>query len=345
MQNKTITSDFIRLAPIPVCIIDSNNLKLEAANEQFLDLVNGSHAEILGKHFSNIIGEHVSPALPAFFHQLSAAAGMAPLPVQIPDLEASKAPFSGYNYFASAFEDTAGHSKIAVWLMAKTSDQIDQIDAIVADHLSLGQQEASVKRPSIEYIQMAEENQFNTPGDSLSLKASTYNPEQDEMLESWTELERSREWFKNMVHSSPVAMLITKGENMVFDVINEPMLNLIGRDASVLGKTWFEAIPELVGQHVVDELFYAYRTGLTHHVPAVGITLVKNGESMLGYYDLTYTPLKENGQVVGLMQTATEVTEYVKSKDKLQKAYEQIRLSKEAAELGTFDMDMVARFD
>ncbi|WP_052266409.1 PAS domain-containing sensor histidine kinase [Pedobacter kyungheensis] len=341
MQNKTITSDFIRLAPIPVCIIDSNNLKLEAANEQFLDLVNENRAEIQGKHFGNIIGQDVSLFFPAFLLQLTEAPGIASLPIQIPELEASIAPFSGYSYFASAVKETSGESKIAVWLMAKTARSADQMDVALADNLALGDAKTIVKRPSIEYIQMAEENQFNTPGDSISLKASTYNPEQDEMLESWTELERSREWFKNMVHSSPVAMLITKGENMVFDVINEPMLNLIGRDASVLGKTWFEAIPELVGQHVVDELFYAYRTGLTHHVPAVGITLVKNGESMLGYYDLTYTPLKENGQVVGLMQTATEVTEYVKSKDKLQKAYEQIRLSKEAAELGTFDMDMV----
>lgn len=40
------------------------------------------------------------------------------------------------------------------------------------------------------------------------------------------------------------------------------------------------------------------------------------------------------------MQSVVEVTGYITAKNELAKAYEQVRLSKEAAELGTFDMDI-----
>ncbi|MEH3112882.1 PAS domain-containing sensor histidine kinase [Pedobacter terrae] len=336
------TSSFISLAPIPIFIIDPDSLRLAYANARFLDLINGSLEKILTLNLHDIFGQNLPATISTFFLQLKNTSNHAAMPVQIPDLESSVAPFSNYHYFASRFEEGNNKLKIAVWLVAKKIVSAEQDDSIFRP---ISAMELEVKRPNIEYIQVNEdslaiETEF-LPIAEDDLQKSEAQELQQIPAETWTQLEASREWFKNMVRSSPVPMLITKGEDMVFDVINDAMLNLIGRDSSVLGKPWFEAIPELVGQPVIDELFYAYRTGLTHYVPGVGISLIKNGEPTLGYYDLTYTPLKVNGKVIGLMQTATDITEHVTSKEKLLKAYEQIRLSKEAAELGTFDMNMV----
>lgn len=352
MLTTTNTSNFISIAPIPIFVIDADSLKLEYANARFLDLANGSLKEIEELNLNDILGQNLSPAISAFFLQLKNASNNISVPVQIPDPEASIAPFSNYSYFASRLEEATGiRLKVAVWLIAKSTLETEPDTSITRDQTPTNQESGNEilaeiklteKLPKIEYVEVAGESQQTGTDNSLVAKEDIQKSEPEQALsETWTELETSREWFKNMVHSSPVAMLITKGEDMVFDVINNAMLNLIGRDTSVLGKPWFEAIPELVGQPVVDELFYAYRTGIIHHIPGVGISLIKNGEPTLGYYDLTYTPLRENGKVIGLMQTATDITEYVTSKDKLQKAYEQIRLSKEAAQLGTFDMDMV----
>lgn len=355
MLTTTKIYNFISLAPIPIFVIDPDLMKLEYANARFLDLVNEETQEIAALNLSDILGQDLSPATYSFFLQLKNTSDNTGVPVQIPGMESTVAPFSGYSYFAGRLEEADGiKMKIAVWLIAKTTIATETDTSITGDQTFLNQRskeeilsdiKPTEKRPNIEYVQVSEESQ-QTGTDSLRvaeyyIEKSESVEEQQVVSETRTQLETSREWFKNMVHSSPVAMLITKGENMVFDVINNAMLNLIGRDSSVLGKPWFEAIPELVGQSVVDELFYAYRTGITHHVPGVGISLIKNGKTTLGYYDLTYTPLRENGEVIGLMQTATDITEYVTSKEKLQKAYDQIRLSKEAAQLGTFDMDMV----
>jgi len=322
MRTSTNTSSFIALAPIPIFIIDPYSLKLEYANARFLDLVNGSLQEIEGLIINDILGQDLSLAISAFFLQLENASNNTSIPVQIPDIESNITPFSSYSYFASTFEEAHGTKlKIAVWLIAKTKVTTEPDISITSDQTLVKQESGkevlsdmkpTEKRPNIEYVQaVGESQQIETDNLLISngdIKKSESAEAQQALSETWIELETSREWFKNMVHSSPVAMLITKGEDMVFDVINNAMLNLIGRDSSVLGKPWFEAIPELVGQPVVDELFYAYRTGLAHHLPGVGISLIKNGESTLGYYDLTYTPLKENGKVIGLMQTATEPT-------------------------------------
>ena len=154
------------------------------------------------------------------------------------------------------------------------------------------------------------------------------------------EVKSSGERFRRMIQASPVAMLVTRGDDMVFEEINEAMLHMIGKDASVKGKPWFEAIPELVGQPIINDLYHTYRTGEEHKVTEAPITLVKNGEPHQGFYNITYTAVTEEGSITGVMQSVVEVTEYITAKNELAKAYEQVRLSKEAAELGTFDMNM-----
>lgn len=337
------TSSFITLAPIPIFIIDPDSLQIADANAQFLQVIHGSLEEILTLNLHDIFGQQLPAIITTFFWQLKNTSNQGTMPVQIPDLESKVEPFSNYHYFASRFEEGNNNKlKIAVWLVAKKIDSMEQ-DNSISNPISA--MELEVKRPDIAPIQV-KENRLERATEFLPIVENDLQKREAKGLqqtpaETWTALEASRDWFKNMVRSSPVPMLITKGEDMVFDVVNDAMLQLIGRDSSVLGKPWFEAIPELVGQPVIDELFYAYHTGLTHYVPGVAISLIKNGEPTLGYYDLTYTPLKINGKVIGLMQTATDITEHVTSKEKLLKAYEQIRLSKEAAALGTFDMNMV----
>jgi two-component system sensor histidine kinase VicK len=155
------------------------------------------------------------------------------------------------------------------------------------------------------------------------------------------ELKNSRERFRRMIQASPVAMLVTRGNNMVFEEINETMLQMLGKDASVKGKPWFEAMPELIGHPIIDGLYHTYRTGDEHKIIEAPIILTKSGLPYHGYYNITYTPLIEEGNITGVMQSIVEVTGYITAKNELSKAYEQVRLSKEAAELGTFDMDMV----
>ena len=153
------------------------------------------------------------------------------------------------------------------------------------------------------------------------------------LLESETRL-------REIINSAPVAMAVNRGDKLIFELVNDAMLNIIGKDRSIIGKPWFDAIPEVVGTPIIDILFDAYHTGEERKILEAPVTLVKQGVSVNGYYNVTYSPLKENGRISGIIQSVVDVTEQVTARNQLSRAYEQARLSKEAAELGTFDMDL-----
>lgn len=78
-------------------------------------------------------------------------------------------------------------------------------------------------------------------------------------------------------------MLVTHGEDMVFEEINEAMLQMIGKDASVKGKPWFEAVPELINQPIINDLCHTYRTGEERRVTEAPITFLIDGKPHYGF--------------------------------------------------------------
>ncbi|MGZ3763761.1 MAG: ATP-binding protein [Mucilaginibacter sp.] len=162
-----------------------------------------------------------------------------------------------------------------------------------------------------------------------------------EMVAVQQRIEESEKRFRTMVEQAPVALLVNKGDDLIFDVVNQPMIDIIGRSDSIMGKSWYEAIPELVGQPVVDQLYHTYRTGEEWRGIEVPIYLNKNGGKELRYFNLIYRPLIEEGQITGLLQSALDVTEQVNARKDLEQAKDTLKLALSAAELGTFDMDLM----
>lgn len=61
---------------------------------------------------------------------------------------------------------------------------------------------------------------------------------------------------------------------------------------------------------------------------------------MQGFYNISYKPITENGKIVGVLQSAADVTEQVNAGKNLEKAEDTLNLALLAARLGTFDLDM-----
>jgi PAS domain-containing protein len=165
-----------------------------------------------------------------------------------------------------------------------------------------------------------------------SLLAS--NRDLEERVEARTkDLSASEARFRTMVAQSPVPMLVTMGKEMIFEVINQPMLDLIGKDISVIGKPWHEAMPELEGQDIIGTLLDTYGSSQSWSGNEVPIMIYQTGAPVLGFYNISYKPLTENGRTIGMLQSAIDVTDLVKS-----------RLQVEAmnSELQTVDEEMAA---
>lgn len=156
------------------------------------------------------------------------------------------------------------------------------------------------------------------------------------------QLEESERNLRNMIVQAPVAMCILRGPGHVVEIANERMFELWGRPGrELLGKPIFEGLPEAAGQGFESLLRQVYETGETFTAFGVPINLPRNEGVKTIYINFVYEAFREGGGAIkGVMAVATEVTDQVLATKKIEEAEERARLAIEAAELGTFEVNM-----
>ncbi len=169
--------------------------------------------------------------------------------------------------------------------------------------------------------------------------------EKDQLQQDHIQLERtvnameeSRARVRQMIDSSPVAMLIFRGSDFVFEEVNSMMLQILGKEESVKGRPLMEVMPELKGQPILDVIDRAFHSGKEQRVKEERVWFIREDKAFHGYYNVTYTPLWEDGTVTGILQSAEDVTEAVTARKQFQQAEERLRLAVEAAQMGTFSV-------
>jgi PAS domain S-box-containing protein len=154
--------------------------------------------------------------------------------------------------------------------------------------------------------------------------------------------------FRSLIQEAPFATALYMGPEIRIDTINEAMLQLWDKPASVAGKTFEEAMPELDLQPFTALLKNVYANGIEYIAKGQPADIIINGNMQRGWYNFNYKPIRnEEGKVYAIVHMAVDVTEQVLAQKKIEeseaalsRALEQVRLSKEAAELGTFDIDL-----
>lgn len=132
--------------------------------------------------------------------------------------------------------------------------------------------------------------------------------------------------FRDYVNASPIPIGIYTGREMRIQAVNEAILRTWDKDASVIGKTFREALPELEGQPFYQLLDDVYTTGLPYHTDNDRVDLLINGEMKTFYFNFTYTPLKdEKGKVYGILNTAVDVTALVTAQQRLEESEKKFR--------------------
>jgi two-component system sensor histidine kinase VicK len=148
--------------------------------------------------------------------------------------------------------------------------------------------------------------------------------------------------FRNLVQHAPVAIIVLSGADMIIELANDKMLQLWNKTPDIIGKPLLKARPDIDKHPVYTLLKRVYATGKPHSGYEIKGVVHRNGKAREGYFDAIYQPLKtSDGLVTGLMAVITDVTEQVRARQELDRAYEQTRLAKQAAQLGMFDMDLL----
>ncbi|MET0300367.1 MAG: PAS domain-containing protein, partial [Flavitalea sp.] len=117
--------------------------------------------------------------------------------------------------------------------------------------------------------------------------------------------------FRALIEEAPIATCFFRGTDLTIEVANELILDMWGKDNSVIGLPLVEGVPELKGQPFIDILRNVYETGITFTATnAPAVLQKKDGTKGTFYFDFTYKPLlDEEGKVYGIMDMAVDVTE------------------------------------
>ena len=122
-------------------------------------------------------------------------------------------------------------------------------------------------------------------------------------------MEESEFRFHELIYSSPIAMGILKGKDLKIIIGNEPMLKIWGKGNEIIGKKYFDALPELKAQGQKKIFEQVYKTGVSFNANEKPVTIIQNGAMTLKYYNFTlYAQRNKNNVINGIGIIANDVT-------------------------------------
>lgn len=125
----------------------------------------------------------------------------------------------------------------------------------------------------------------------------------------------------------PAMIAVLRGPDHTYALVNPIYSKVIG-GRNVLGKPVREALPELKGQGIYELLDNVYRTGVAYVNNELKVQLASDTDGQLRehYFKFIYQPIRSAlGEVEGIFVHATEVTEHVLARKKLEKSEERFR--------------------
>ena len=145
-------------------------------------------------------------------------------------------------------------------------------------------------------------------------------------------LQQSEERYRLLIEESTVATALYTGPEIRIQYVNDTMLGYWGRDQSVIGKTFRDALPELNDQPFPGLLEDVYATGKTYEGKEEKAYLVIDGKLQPAYYNFTYKALRrEDGTIYGIHHAAINVTEQVVARKTAEENAQKVRTVVESA--------------
>jgi PAS domain S-box-containing protein len=151
----------------------------------------------------------------------------------------------------------------------------------------------------------------------------------------------NKEILQILIEQAPTPVGLYVGREMRIALVNNFILKTWGKDLSVVGKTFTEALPELKDSPFPQLLDEVFTSGISYSTKAAKVPLEIDGTLQTFYFDFTYTPLKKDGEVWGILNTAADVTELVLAKHRVAEAEERLNFALDSAGAGTWDLDVV----
>ncbi|TKK69922.1 PAS domain S-box protein [Ilyomonas limi] len=129
------------------------------------------------------------------------------------------------------------------------------------------------------------------------------------------QLAKSEQKFKDMITHAPVSIAIYKGRNAVFEFVNEDYLKRVDkRYDELIGKPFFEVLPEFAGQGLEEIFEEVFTTGEPYYAKAFSASFTRYGKKANYYSNFVYYPIRNaNKEVDGIMVILNDISDLVQS--------------------------------
>ncbi|GAA4028183.1 hypothetical protein GCM10022409_10330 [Hymenobacter glaciei] len=161
-------------------------------------------------------------------------------------------------------------------------------------------------------------------------------------MQALQQIEESEARFRALVEQSPVPTALTRGLDLVIESINAPMLHLMGFQTAeeVVGRAMVDVLPQLQSEAVLQIAKEVTASGEAFRGSEMPVIMPGDtGDLEQRYYNVSYTPLIEGGQVTGLIHVAIDVTEQVRARRKIEAEKARAQLAIEVGGLGVFETE------
>jgi len=166
---------------------------------------------------------------------------------------------------------------------------------------------------------------FNEQGEVEAIAGTTRDITDIKLAEE--KLQESETRFRNMIEQAPVAMLLSKGEDVIIESINKPMLKFMNKNTAeeALGKKMTEALPELIGQQALQTVIDVQKTGIPFRGNERPVDLMIDGKMERRYFNFSYDCISEMGETSAVLHMALNVTEQVLARRKLEDSQSRLK--------------------
>lgn len=284
-----------------IIIPDAPYFTVKAVSEAFLKTTNTRRHKVLGKSFFNIFPNTPSDASPKSRNTVKIAFRNV-----IETKATAEVPLLRYD----VFDETTASYEIRYWTLKATPILNDSND--------------------IAFIIF-----------SLTDVTAVINLAENERL-AHEAVELQRKQLYSLFMQAPVAIGIFIGPSYIVELANPTLCTLFGRTEDELyGKPIFEVMPESAGVGIEGHLDSVLYTGKPYVGTEQQIPVVRRGKQQIVYFNFVYEPLHEvDGSISGVIAVATEVTDQVHYRHRLEESEHRVNMALEASNLGVWDLDI-----
>ena len=320
---------FILQAPVAIALFKGPNFIVEIANNRALELWGRSLEEVLNKPILEAMPELKSQGIKTLLDKVYTTGetfSATELPVKI--LRNGKYVNAYVNFIYEAQYDAEGNISGLITIGTEVTKEV-------------------VARKNIEQSrgeQFALNEELTASNEALTAINEELTETQAFLQQIVDALEESESRFRYLVQQAPVAIFILNGRSLRIETMNNLMLKMLGKTADIVGGTFAEALPEFANQPFFKLLDYVFDNGETFYGDEVKAVIEFDGVLKEGYYNFTYQPIKDNNGITnGIICVSIDVTEQVNARKKVERAEESLRMAVDAAELGSYYINVVDR--